>query len=237
MSTPQASALEAQGDFPGVRRALVSGAGYATMVILPMAATFLIRGKSFIGLWMGSEYAWLSGQVLWILTLGLILSAGNQVALATMLGVSKHKALVPVFLGQALCNMILGILLVRKLGLLGVAWATTLPYLGMSLFFWPWYVRRALGVPVRDYVWTVWVRTLLAVAPFAGCTWFVQKAWPAPNLPVFFLQTAAVLPLVFICFWYFCLRRAQRQALSSVFLQPATKFLWMRAKRDDTPVR
>jgi O-antigen/teichoic acid export membrane protein len=231
-STPQASALEAKGDARGLQDALVNAAGFATIVTLPIAATFLIRGKAFIGLWMGSEYAGLSGQVLWILTLGLIFSASNQVALATMLGVSKHKALVPVFLGQALCNLILSVLLVRTLGLVGVAWATTLPYLAMSLFFWPWYVRRTLGVSVLTYVWKVWVRALLAAVPFASATWIVEKVWPAPNLLIFFLQTAAVLPLALLCFWYVCLPREHRQALSPVLLQPAARLLWMRAKRD-----
>jgi O-antigen/teichoic acid export membrane protein len=230
-STPHASALEARGDSQGLQRALVNGAAFATIVTLPIAATFLIRGKDFIGLWMGSEYAALSGQVLWILTLGLVFSACNQVTLATVLGVSKHKPLVPVFLGQALCNMILTILLIHRWGLVGVAWATTLPYLAMSLFFWPWYLNRTLGVSARSYVWRVWVRALLAVAPFACATWIVEKVWPARNLPVFFLQTAAVLPLAFICFWYVCLPPAQRQALSPVLLQPATKILRMRAKQ------
>ena len=229
-STPQASALEAQGDGLGLQHALVNGAGFATTVTLPIAFTFLIRGKAFIGLWMGAEYAGLSGQVLWILTLGLVFSASNQVALATMLGISKHKALVPVFLGQALCNLTLSALLVHRLGLVGVAWATTLPYLAISLFFWPWYVRRALGVPVRDYIWTVWLRTLLAATPFALSTWVVERLWPAPNLLVFFLQTAAVLPFALVCFWYFCLSRAQRQALSPALSQPGTNILRMRAK-------
>jgi O-antigen/teichoic acid export membrane protein len=230
-ATPQASALEARSDARGLQHTLLDGAGFATVVTLPIAATFLIRGKAFIGLWMGSEYAGLSGNVLWILTIGLVFSAGNQVALATMLGVSKHKALVPFFLAQALCNVVLSTILIRTLGLTGVAWATTVPYLLMSLFFWPWYVRRHLGISFEAYARKVWVRALLAIAPFAGATWIVEKLWPAPNLFIFFLETAIIIPVALICFWFFYLSTDQRHALSPVFVDPATRFLLMRTKR------
>jgi O-antigen/teichoic acid export membrane protein len=229
-ATPQASALEAHSDGKGLQRTLLNGAGFATVVTLPIAATFLIRGKTFIGLWMGSEYAALSGQVLWILTVGLIFSAGNQVALATMLGVSKHKALVPFFLGQALCNLILSVIFIRTMGLAGVAWATTVPYLAMSLFFWPWYAWRHLGISIQTYVWRVWVRALIAIAPFAGATWMVEKVWPAPNLLIFFLQIAVVVPLALIFFWFFYISSAQRRELSPVFTHPASRVLRIRTK-------
>jgi len=235
-STPQASALEARGDSFGLQHALVNGAAFATIVTLPIAVTFLIRGKAFINLWMGSEYAGLSGRILGILTVGLIFSACNQVTLATVLGISKHKPLVPVFLVQALCNMILSILLIHRWGLVGVAWATTLPYLAMSFFFWPWYLQRTLGVSVRDYIWNVWVRTILAGAPFAGATWMVEKYWPAPNLILFFFQTALVLPIGLICFWYICLSLVQRQALLPVLVHPAARILGLRTKRDGATV-
>jgi O-antigen/teichoic acid export membrane protein len=65
---------------------------YATAVMLPIAITFLLRGKSFIGLWMGSEYANVCGQVLSILTLAWLFSAGNSVVGAVMLGQQAQGA-------------------------------------------------------------------------------------------------------------------------------------------------
>ena len=70
----------------------------ATLVILPIAVTFLLRGRSFIGLWMGHEYGEQSGRVLCILDLALVFVAGNQVAISTMMGIGKHKPVVLVVL-------------------------------------------------------------------------------------------------------------------------------------------
>jgi len=40
-----------------------------TMLILPVVITFALRGRAFIGLWVGDEYASLSGTVLRILSI------------------------------------------------------------------------------------------------------------------------------------------------------------------------
>jgi O-antigen/teichoic acid export membrane protein len=226
ISTPMASALEAQGDDRGLERVLLNGTSYATAVVLPLATTFMLRGNPFIRLWMGPEYADLSGRVLWILSLALVLSASNQVALATMLGISKHEPLVPVLLGQALWTFALGAVLVRPLGLPAVAWATAVPYLAVGLFFWPRYVRRCLGVPVRKYVLSTWVRPGLSVVPFALGTYAIDRLWSASSLVVFFLQTGALLPLALLGFWCVCLNRQERQMYVQTLLQPTFRVLW-----------
>ena len=227
-STPLASAMEARGDTRGLQRAMMNGASYATLVILPIAATFALRGKSFIGLWMGPEYAELSGRVLWILTLGLAFSASSQVALATMLGISKHRAVVPAFFVQALCIFAGSLVTVRPLGVVGVAWSTTLPYLAVSLFFWPWYLRQSLQIPVRGFVFSAWVRPAMAGVPFALCTYAMEKLWPAPNLVLFFLETGAILPTALVGYWYVYLTREHRQILAKTLLQPAWNTLRLR---------
>lgn len=225
-STPMASALDSQGDEGGVQRALLSGAGYASAVILPIAVTFLLRGSSFIGLWMGAEYADLSGKILWILSVGLVVSASSQIALAIMLGIGRHELLVPVFLAQAGCTLV-GVLIVgRSHGLAGIAWATTAPYLVVSLLFWPWYVRRQLKIPLRSYCLSNWVRPGAAIVPFALGTLAVEKLWPASNLLIFFLQAGAMLPLALAGFWYVGLTHDQRETLSQALVRPAFKALW-----------
>jgi len=64
----------------------------------------------------------------------------------------------------------------------------------------------------------------------------LEKYWPAPNLFLFFFQTAILLPIALICFWYFCLSVIERQALLPVLVHPAARFLGLRAKHDGAPV-
>jgi O-antigen/teichoic acid export membrane protein len=217
---PKASAIEAAGQRPELQQLLLRASRYATLVILPIAVTFLLRGHSFIALWMGASYATPSGDVLWILSWALVFMASSQVGTSTMLGIGKHRALVPVAAGEALCNLALSLWLVRHWGITGVAWGTTIPSLTTSLIFWPSYVHAVLGVSIPDFVRSVWLRPALAIAPFAGMTAIVQRFWNAHSLLVFFLQVAVLIPIALVGAWTLALDPSERRHFSERFLRP-----------------
>lgn len=223
IAAPKASALDAGGDKEGVQRVLLKGAQFATMVILPIALTFMLRGKAFIKMWMGPQYREQSGHVLWILTVALIFLASEQVAGSTMMGISKHKPLAKVYLSEAFCNLALSIALVHSMGIYGVAWGTTLPSLVVSLVFWPWYVRHVLGIPIRRYVAMTLLRPAIAVIPFGVLTYGLESFWPASNLFTFFLQTGAIFPAVIIASWIVCFDDSEREVYSQKFVLPVLK--------------
>jgi O-antigen/teichoic acid export membrane protein len=211
--SPLASSLEARGDEEGLRRSLLFGCRTATMVMLPVATTFMIRGGSFIGLWMGPQYAEPSGRVLWVLSLTMLLWPAGHLASSVMFGISKHKPLVPLMLAEGLTNLALSVAWIRSAGILGVAWGTVVPSLASSLVFWPWYVRRTLGIRVSAYVVSSWVRPGVAIVPFALASLAVEKLWPASKLFVFLLQVGSLLPLVLLTYWLVCLDRDQRESI------------------------
>ncbi len=94
---------------------------------------------------MGPAYADLSGHVLWILSIPWFFGAGAAVLSSTILGIGKHKPVVPVAIAEGLCNLALSILLVKKMGIIGVAWGTAIPNMVVDILFWPWYVRTHSG--------------------------------------------------------------------------------------------
>jgi len=211
--TPAASKLEAQTRHDELKRFLSAGARNASLIMLPIAATFMLRGRTFIGLWMGREYGELSGPVLYVLSVAALFSASSQIAQSVVLGIGRHKAVVPVFLAQGLWSMVLAVALVYSKGIVGVAWATTIPSLATSLVFWPWFMRRTVGFPIGDYIISAWVRPGLAVMPFAVCTYAFERLLPPSNLFVFFLQVGAALPLALLGSWVFCFGRHERQSI------------------------
>jgi Na+-driven multidrug efflux pump len=185
------------------------------MILLPVAVTFLLRGRSFIGLWMGPSYADLSGEVLAVLTLPLFLHAGAHGIGGIIMGVGKHKPMVPAMLTEAGANLALSVWLLPTLGIVGVAWGTTIPSIVSSIVFWPWLARHALGVPVASYVTTIWIRPWMAAVPFALGTYAIERLWPATTLVVFFAQVGLCLPLVLAADWCVCLGREERAAIAA----------------------
>jgi O-antigen/teichoic acid export membrane protein len=217
--TPLASSTEAKRDQKQLERVVLLSSQAGTLVVLPIVVTFMLRGSSFIRLWMGAQYAELSGRVLTVLSLTLIFWAANSVTSGSMLGLSKHRPLVPALLAEGVCNLALSIFLVKRMGILGVAWGTVLPSLASALLFWPWYIRRALGISPLTYAASAWFRPIVAILPFAFTTYAVERFWPTNHLIGFFLEIAATLPLALAGYWVVCLDRPLRQDYSRRFSQ------------------
>jgi len=218
--TPLASKLEVLAGPAKLRETTLKAGRYCSMAMSPIFLTFMIRGHSFIGLWMGSAYSDLSGQVLWVLSLPWLFGAVTPVVLSVMLGISRHKPVVPIALTEGLSNLGLSIALVKPFGVLGVAWGTAIPNLAVSLFFWPLYARRTLQISIRRYMFSFWLLPGLSALPFTMCTYAVEKFWPASTLWVFFFQVACMLPIAIAGIWFFGITREERKAYAEQFLPP-----------------
>jgi O-antigen/teichoic acid export membrane protein len=217
--TPLASSTEAKKDQKQLHRVVLFSSQAGTLVVLPVVATFMLRGSSFIRLWMGAQYAELSGKVLLVLSLTLIFWAANSVTGGSMLGLSKHRPLVPVLLAEGICNLLLSIYLVKRIGILGVAWGTVIPSIASALLFWPWYVRHALGINPLTYIISAWVRPFIGIIPFALATYAMERLWPTDHLMVFFLEITVIMPLALAGYWLVCLDGPLRQEYSRKFFR------------------
>ncbi len=216
---PMTSALQAQGQNQELRRIVLKSARLATVIILPVVITFLLRGSSFIGLWMGPSYARLTGEVLWILAIALACQGGFGIVSSTMYGLNRHRGLIPILLTEAVVNLGLSIWLVQIIGIHGVAWGTVGPRLAVALLAMPWYLKRVLGVPIPTFWFNAWVHPLFSMIPFAVATYAVQRMWPASGLVMFFSQVALVLPLAAIGAWFFCLTHSERRTYGASLAQ------------------
>jgi O-antigen/teichoic acid export membrane protein len=212
MFTPRISAMYSAGSDQIVSTVL-SASRAATLVILPIAITFLLRGKSFIGLWMGPEYGTPSGEVLQVLALVVWCGSARAVAGAAVIGVNMHRRLVPLAAFEALCNIALSLALARPLGVVGVAIGTLIPALIVSFLLVPRQMQQIIGVPARDYIVNAVVLPTVSGLPFAAGTILLERYFPSTSVLMFFVQVAAVLPLAFIGAYAVCLNAQERQAL------------------------
>jgi O-antigen/teichoic acid export membrane protein len=208
--SPRISALEAHGDRSRLEDTLLSGARLSTLVVIPIAITFMIRGSSFIRLWMGPAYAELSGRVLWVLSITLWTIGGYQVVSAAMVGLNKHTGLIPMLVVEALSNLVLSVIWVRLYGVIGTAIGTVVPRTIMSVVVGPWYVRRTVGISLRRFWLSVFLQPALAIIPFAAVTLGTERFFPAGNVLTFFLQVVAALPVSALGAWYICFSPSER---------------------------
>ncbi|MGH9502231.1 MAG: lipopolysaccharide biosynthesis protein [Terriglobales bacterium] len=193
--TPLASTFEAEGSYDNLRRLVIHGTRAALIVSLPIEVALFFRGHSFIRLWMGEQYAQTSGNVMQILLLSVLFASANTTSGGVVYGMEKHKRIAFWAIGEAIANFVLSIVLVRRIGIYGVAWGTAIPSVIIELLLWPRFICKLVEMRVRTYLWQTWFRTMLGVVPFAlGCV-LTERYWPTRNLMIFFLQIAALLPL------------------------------------------
>lgn len=193
---PVASNLGAQNQQDQLRRLLIQGTRAVLFVILPVGGALFFRSSTFIGLWMGPQYAQPSARVLRILLLSALALSGNRVGGNIVLGLGKHKPFAVWQTCEAVANLGLSVYLVRKIGIVGVAWGTVVPSLVSQIVLWPRYLSKLLKLPVWNYFRDCWIRPALATAPFCvACAW-TDHHWAATSMVHFFLQIAALLPLI-----------------------------------------
>jgi O-antigen/teichoic acid export membrane protein len=217
---PRAAALEARGALGELRDVALRFSRIASLVLMTLAATFLIRGATFIRVWMGPEYAGPSGRVLWILSLALVFWGARRVSMATLSGLNLHRRLAPFFVAEALLSIGASVFWVRQLGIDGVAWGTTAPALAVTLIAIPWLTRQALGVPIGQVISHFWLRPALAIAPYAAASWLVERWWHTGHLFTFFAQVAVVLPVAAAGCWFVGLTAAERTSYVAALGRP-----------------
>jgi len=125
--TPLASTYEASGNVESLRRLAIHGTRAALLISLPIEVALFFRGHTFIRLWMGDQYAQVSGNVMQILLLSVVLASANTTSAGIVYGMEKHKRTAWWASGEAVANLVLSISLVRYIGIYGVAWGTTIP--------------------------------------------------------------------------------------------------------------
>jgi O-antigen/teichoic acid export membrane protein len=196
---PMASNLEASGNLEGLRAMLLRGTQAMLGLVFPIALALIFRGKTFISLWMGPQYGQISETVLRILMISLFFAMANATAGAIMMAIDKHKPVARWAVYEALLNLGLSILLVKTIGVYGVAWGTSVAMTFVHIAFWPRYVHKVLGLPPRTYIWQGWGKISLCSLPFGLISYLADRYWHATNLVVFFAQILVTLPAYAVC--------------------------------------
>lgn len=214
--TPAASTYEAEGHTASLRALYYNGTRATMALSLPIVLTLIIRGGSFVGVWMGPQYAKASGTVLAILATALLFSLPNLPAGAIAYGVEKHKTLAKWAMGEAIANLTLSIILARRFGIYGVAIGTLIPNIIIQLVMWPQYVSRLVDVSYVQVFRDVWGPVFLSAVPFAVASYAVDVLFPPRHMIEFILQTLALLPVFGIVIGFMFRDNIKRQILPRV---------------------
>jgi O-antigen/teichoic acid export membrane protein len=156
----------AKGRPDRLRFVLIQGTRLSLAMVIPIASVLCLLAQPVVLVWVGPGFLE-SVPVIYLLAGVVTTRVGCATATTLLKGADRHKFLAGTNLAIAVVNVILSIILVQRLGLIGVALGTLIPLGAASIFIiFPAACRR-VGLSIRDAVWNavlpaVWPMTLVA---------------------------------------------------------------------------
>ena len=171
--SPMATKLDTEGRVHELREIFLKWSKVALSLTIAAVLFLIVLGPRFVGWWIDPSFEGPSGRVLQILMLSCLpFLPARGVALPIMMGLGKPKAPTVGFLAAGVLNLALSIVLVKPLGLAGVALGTAIPNVLYAVFLLT-LTCRELGIPFSAYVAYVVPRASAGALPvFALLLWF-----------------------------------------------------------------
>ena len=203
---------QAQGD----RAALTSSYLLATKAVFAgsvLAAVIMaVFGISLVRRWVGASLV-VDPRLPWVFAVMFLVGTPIHMAALLLAALGRHRA--PAIGGaiEAALNLTLSLILVRSLGVLGVALGTLGAGLLTNGWIAPGTACRELGISVLDYLRHVIARAVLPGAA-AGISAMFIAASVAPGSPAELAGIAAVVVGFGLLFWWLGLDADERRTLT-----------------------
>ena len=171
-------------------------------------------GKPFINRWMGPRFQ----DAYWplvALSFAVMLDVGQSPSIALLYATFKHRFYTYLNCGEGLINLAFSILLVKPLGVLGVALGTLIAAFIVRALAQPFWVCKATGVSYRRYMRflceTLLRSAVLIAAVIAVSAWGLRPSYPA------LISSAVCATAMFIVgAWFAVFKRTEREQLWAV---------------------
>ena len=154
--TPGVSAMHAQGDDAGIQRLLLAGTRWVLYAAVPVNLGLWLFSGPFLARWVGPDFAASSGPAALILSVTVAIGLAQSVASRILYGLGHLKWFARGAIVEGAVNVTLMAVLIRPLGVEGVAVAVAVPNVLFCLFVIG-HTLRLLKLPVAQYLrsWTV----------------------------------------------------------------------------------
>lgn len=202
---PLASSFGARNQYDRLRQLHLRGTQAVLLVTYPIVITLFVRGNTLLRLWIGARFSAEATQILQILSVAAAVMLANASVNGVALALDRQRTLAWGTLAEGIANLALSVFLVRRIGILGVAWGTLIPTTFAAFFFWPGFVCRLLKMSTIRYMFDGWLKPIVAMIPFIFVCYWAEWHWLPTKLAWFVLQTLALLPVFVlgsvIVFW------------------------------------
>jgi O-antigen/teichoic acid export membrane protein len=191
MLFPVVMAFGADGDREALKRTLVEGNRIA-MTLVTGASVCLIgfSGPLIVG-WMGPAFA---GSVVPfnVLALAGLIVVSQAASSNVLIALGRHRVVTWIWMAESAVNLVLSVVLVRALGLVGVAVGTLVPFVVGHLAVMLTIACRAVGIPVSRFIYETMRPAAIAGAIASVVCAVVRVAHPPASATAVIVEGMAV---------------------------------------------
>jgi O-antigen/teichoic acid export membrane protein len=190
---PLASELHAENDRVRLRSLYIVSTRLTLATFLTTGISLVVLAGPILTIWIGAEFANYA-HLVFILTLASLIDIPTWPAGFVLQGIGRHRFTAVMALCSGIANLALSLILVRQLGLLGVALGTLIPTTVICLGFVLPYAIRVMGVTVREMYRQVLLPTLIPTIPATFVTYTLREIFePATILPTLLIAATGSL--------------------------------------------
>lgn len=220
---PAASELNASQDLQSLRNLFLRGTKYMTALFLAISVPMMLLSKEILVYWMGPDFGSYYFLAV-VFVLHLFFNYNHLFAYHLLVGMNR-LGLVPLtyYVGSAFLNLILSIVLVKKLGLMGVILGTVIPYAVLEPLFVS-YNLKIFEVSPGTYFWQVIARAY----PQALVVFLLLVFLKACYLPQNLVEVAAMAGLsalaYLLLFFLFGIEEWEKKSLTAAVGSALSEF-------------
>lgn len=206
---PFASEYEANVDKEKLSRLFIKATKYMYMLTGLIIPILIFGGKRLIGLWMGHEFV--SNHIILVILLApYFLSPSYFVTISILKGMGRLRVYTSLVIIEGVSNLVLSIVLARKIGLIGVAIGTAIPFIIMSGFIVTTYMLRILNVDVKRYFKLSISPALIPAAILSCAVILLNRNTQVTSLIWYFLELGVCAAIYIISCFYLSLDKEEK---------------------------
>lgn len=212
---PLTSELHAKGDSDKLRLVFLTGTRITLAICVPLGGVLIALAQPLLSLWVGAEYA-RHAPIMMLLVLAGVAEISHWPGQTILQGLARHHGLAIAYVCAAIAKLALAVLLVRAVGLTGVAFATLFSALALSLGYVFPYNMRILRISLFEVLKYIVFPGLLPAFPMLVVLFLIEWAFSPASLVSVGLVALAGLSIYAGLFISFCAGEAERDLLRSL---------------------
>ncbi len=166
---PLIASLDAKKDQAELKRAYLTGTRLVAVVACAVAVIAGVFAPEFFRLWIGPRFVENSEfhsipLIFRLLLVAAVASSVQRIGYQAFIATGRVRQLAALLLCEAVFNLGLSLILIRSIGLLGVAFGTLVPAVTFQFVILPLVLHKQIGVRMAEYARLVLLRMLVIAA-------------------------------------------------------------------------